>query len=469
MQNGTLHQMDRESCANTFVPIYTMEERLRVGYLKKIMGMQPKEKERFEACEHEDLADNVKLHFYGKGRSPWSVNANQKSLNFIKVKSHGHNTRSGPELTFGKISALAGDFYGVPEQPITLVHETKLGQISDARKQRAIDAFDTIGEWKEEDYTKFQNMLSRNLKFIDKERSYIEKDGKGKSSDTFRVIAYHGFEDSINEVYEENASYHYMTFLGKLKFLDRDHHDYLTKLLFCNYDHFQPYAAVTFEVFLALAMDEARKARRENLTPNDKNQILETAYAKLAFGCHFLGDSFSSGHMRTPRRELPQSTFPDLTGHKLCNKMHDEDNEHGLWVTSKKAQREGASSWIAYGDKMLHHTACSKNFEYARKAFQTAINEVFRASQIEEPIMRVDSSEVFDFIPYIDPKEKNNTPMFQIRAKDGKICRRKEIKDLQCGQEPIDDWTALGTLGALDLTLSIPLNGVTKRDTKKDK
>ena len=43
--------------------------------------------------------------------------------------------------------------------------------------------------------------------------------------------------------------------------------------------------------------------------------------------------------------------------------MHDEDNENGLIVTSKAAQNEGHTSWIAYGDKMLHHTKNSANFK----------------------------------------------------------------------------------------------------------
>ena len=315
-----------------------MEKQAQLEYLSRIMGMQPDEQERFEAAEHQDLADNVKLKFYGRGHNPVLLNANEKLLNFIKVKRHDHNTRSahGLPLTFGKISALAGDFYGVPDQPITLAEETELGQISDARKQRAKAAFNTIGEWEEKYFTKFKKELITNLKFIKEERRYIEKDGCKKSTDIHGVIAYHGFEDAITQAYEENATKHFFYFGAT----NTKHCSHLIRLLENNYDHFQPYSKVTYEVFHALAIEEAQKARQERLTPNDKNEILKIAYAIEAFGCHFLGDSFASGHMRVPRRELPKSTYPAVNGHKLCNKMHDEDNKHGLRVTSKIAQAQ---------------------------------------------------------------------------------------------------------------------------------
>ena len=45
------------------------------------------------------------------------------------------------------------------KQPITLAGETELGKITDARKQRATDAFNTIFEWKEEDFETLKNEL----------------------------------------------------------------------------------------------------------------------------------------------------------------------------------------------------------------------------------------------------------------------------------------------------------------------
>ena len=431
--------------------------------------MHPLEHERYDSCEHEDIAHNVKLRFYGRGRNPELHNANEKNLNFIRIKLHSHNTRSilllNTEelfLTFGKISALAGDFYGVPEQPITLEEETELYKITDDRKQRAIAAFNTIGEWKFEHIGKIKSILMRNLKYLNDERMQIENNGKITKTERYGVIAYHGLEDAICENYK-NDKHSFAYFMAT----DPEHGPYLMKLLENNYDHFQPYAKVTFEVFHTLALEEAKKARDVHLTPNEKNQVLETAYALEAFGCHFLGDCFASGHMRTPRRILPKSTFFEPIGHLLCNKMHDEDNEHGLRVTSRYAIEKGIPSWMAYGDKMLHNTTNSTNFKFAQNAVQLAVDEVFRASQSTEPEMSINHSKVFDFIPYIDPKEKNNTPMFQVRSMDEKVCRRTELGNLQCQQQLNDNWIAAETLTKLELCK--PSNMETERETKKDR
>ena len=413
--------------------------------------MHPKEPERFEGCEHEDLADNIKLSLHGRATAPVQVNASDPDvrLTIRKFNTHSHNTRSIVcALPFGRISALAGDFYGVPDQPITVQGEIALGQISPERRQRAIDAFSTIGHWTEDNFDKMKKQLMNNTGFLEGERNYLEKDGAHKK-DTFGVITYHGFEDAITEAYENNASKH-LTYFGAAH---TKHFAHLKKLCENNYDHFQPYAQVAYEVFHDLALKEAKKARHEHLTQNDKNDFLKNAYAIEAFGCHFLGDCFASGHMRVPRRELPKSTTLASSGHILCNKMHNEDNKHGLRVTSRYAIAQNPENpyWIAYGDRMLHHKKNSINFQMAIKAIQCGVDEVFQASQREAPDIGINDSKVFDYIPYVSALEgTNNTPMFQIRQSDGKVCRRKELNDLQCKLEPIDDWTAIGTVRKLD-------------------
>ena len=416
-----------------------LEKRLQLEYHKKIMGMSLAEQERYEACEHEDIADNIKLKFYGRGVNPPSANANEQVL----------KTSHGPPLTFGRINALAGDFYGVPEQPITLPDETELGNITQDREQRAWAAFKTIGDWTEENFVKMRKELTKNSRFIAGERKYLEEGGAQKSSDSYGIITYHGFKDMITEAYAKNATGHFLSF----GIANPKHGGRLKKLLENNYDHFQPYAKVAYEVFHKLALEEAKKARQDQLTPNEKNDTLEYAYAIEAFGCHFLGDCFASGHMRVPRRELPASTKFAIYGHRLSNKMHDEYNQYGLRVTSKMAEETYPENpyWIAYGDKMLHHKKNYKNFQFAIKAIQCAVDEVFQAAQNEIPELGINDSKVSDFIPYIDTREgMNNTPMFQVRG--GEVCRRKKLKDLQCSQEPLsnDNWNSLSTLSKLD-------------------
>ena len=148
--------------------------------------------------------------------------------------------------------------------------ETELGQITVSRRQRAVDAFNTIADWTDDNFKNMKKEIMKNSDFLKEERAYLEKSGAKKSIDPFGVITYHGFEDAITQAYEENATKHFFYFgLTNTQ---------LKTLLENNYDHFQPYSKVTYEVFHALALEEAKKVRQER-TPNDKNEILENAYA----------------------------------------------------------------------------------------------------------------------------------------------------------------------------------------------
>ena len=417
------------------------------------------EAERFEATEHEDIADNVKLKYYGLGEGPKFENANEKVLKF-GCFAEAQNLDVRLFLTFAQIIALAGDFFGISSQPITNEDETQLGNITEERRGRFIEAYNTIAQWSNNVLVEnsFKTDLMNFLNTIRKERKKIEKVA-GQKVEKNGVIGYHDNRDLINGVYEKHS---YKLF----KEADRKSGGYwigpipkrfgrLLSLCETNYDHFQPYAKVAFEVGLELAFKEAVKARSKN-TPNEKNHVLDNAYSILAFACHFLTDAFSSGHIRTPRRKLPNETPRSKTGHLLTNKMHDEDNKYGLRVTSQIAQNEEPenASWIAYGDKMLQHTLNGRNLKYARRAVQQAADEVFAASKNESQGWEaaMSNSKVFNFIPEIDASDpsKNNTPMFQTRP-DGKVCRRKNLRDLQCKEPMMENWNGEKTLAQLKI------------------
>jgi hypothetical protein len=94
-----------------------------------------------------------------------------------------------------------------------------------------------------------------------------------------------------------------------------------------NVDHFSPhnwfrYARHHCEALL-LALD-----RR-----------FEEALVRNAFADHFLTDAFAAGHLRVPRTRI------GMTG---AYKMHKEDNDRGLWVSTL-----GGLAWHAYGDDHL--------------------------------------------------------------------------------------------------------------------
>lgn len=101
--------------------------------------------------------------------------------------------------------------------------------------------------------------------------------------------------------------------------------------------------------------------------------------------------------------------------------MHDEDNKYGIRVANKRGEK-----WIAYGDGMLLNEESEDNIRIALYAVQASVNQVYDAFLYPEK--DIDSSVVTDYIPFVDPDEKNNYPMFQV--KDGKLLRRADLSNL---------------------------------------
>ena len=71
----------------------------------------------------------------------------------------------------------------------------------------------------------------------------------------------------------------------------------MMKLAQNNHDHFLPYAKDAYIAGHELALEKAREASKVGNQEN-KIRLLEEAYSIDAFACHFLTDSFSSGHLR---------------------------------------------------------------------------------------------------------------------------------------------------------------------------
>ena len=115
--------------------------------------------------------------------------------------------------------------------------------------------------------------------------------------------------------------------------------------------------------------------------------------------------------------------------------MHDEDNNYGIRVANKRGDK-----WTAYGDGMLLNEESEGNKRIAVDAVQASVNQVYDAFLYPEKV--VDSSVVTDYMPFVDSKEKNNYPMFQV--KDGKLLRRADLSNLS---DPTtkSDWSGLKT------------------------
>ena len=165
------------------------------------------------------------------------------------------------------------------------------------------------------------------------------------------------------------------------------------------------------------------------------------------FVCFVSGPWFENNHsvqftksietliFRTPRRELAKKVTPTIVGDWLSRCMHDEDNKYGLRVTNKKGDK-----WIAYGDGMLLDDESEGNYRIAVAAVQSSVDHVYEAFLF--PKKETSSSKVTDHIPFVDPEELNNYPMFQV--KDGKLLRRADLENLS-DPTTTSKWTGVGT------------------------
>ena len=77
-----------------------------------------------------------------------------------------------------------------------------------------------------------------------------------------------------------------------------------------------------------------------------------------------------------------------------------------------------------------------ENFNLVVEAVQNSVNQVHHA--YKDPDMKLDSCVVTDLVPFVDRKEKNNTPLFEV--KDDLLHRRYNIDDLQCTNTTTDWW-----------------------------
>lgn len=243
--------------------------------------------EEFEAVEHENIGNKVTLRFPGSGGEDQEVLSADRPLRLP----------NGLQLSFGQIIALAGDFYGIPEHPIIDPSE-KPEKIAAGRRDRFSAAYSTLANG---DYKRIKKELDQILKIMTKERSAIEaalesKEGKVVISDEkgdIHMVPSELYEQLGHTLVEkwDKATGGYWAF-GVPVIFGR-----IMKLAENNLDHFLPYAKDAYLAGHELALEKARAATiAGNL--DQKIKVLEEAYSMDAFACHFLTDSFSSGHLR---------------------------------------------------------------------------------------------------------------------------------------------------------------------------
>ncbi|KAL9978936.1 hypothetical protein ACROYT_G016520 [Oculina patagonica] len=212
------------------------------------------------------------------------------------------------------IVALAGDYYGLPKQPVIAPVEDK-DEVDSGRHKRFLDAYNTLARVPKDE---IQDELNKLLATLDRERSGEQVDPQE-------------WDEITGGIWMRGVPIQ---------------HGRMLKLAENNHDHFLPYSKDAYLTGHQLAMDKAREASKYD--GYERKVLLHEAYSLDAFACHFLTDSFASGHTRTPRIELRKNATPAKVGDLLSKFMHDEDGKYGLRVTNARGDK-----WVAYGDGML--------------------------------------------------------------------------------------------------------------------
>lgn len=178
-----------------------------------------------------------------------------------------------------------------------------------------------------------------------------------------------------------------------------------------NFDHFGQDARTAYNAGHALAL---------KIASGGTERDLELAYTVSAFADHYLEDSFSAGHMRTPRRFLHSAWNPAWD---VCARyMHSEDSAIGLHV----AATDG-SEWIAYGDTRMLDKANDENKRRCIAAIQASVDEVFEAYHNPKMIPQAKQFRAWTFAPTLASAMSSKQQLSPLFTTDGQV--RTDIAD----------------------------------------
>ena len=275
----------------------------------------------FGSSEHVAIGEAVKLKGLPKENTPL----------FIKGVT---------PIQFQHIVALAGDFYGVADEAISLP-----GGTNPEKTERFKKAFNTLAQADNDE-------LRKVLLEIDHECTAVK----------YSSLPHHCYSSHM---------------LEKNKAIKKIKND-IDALLIDNSDHFSANAEDTYRIGHALALSVAMDAgKRKDL------EGLKQAYALDAFACHFLTDLFAAGHIRNQRGELESFLVSQLGFSKnmakplagiLTGAQHEKDGNEGLNVSNKKGDH-----WRAFGDGSFFEPKNKENREKVISTTQKSVDEIYYA------------------------------------------------------------------------------------------
>lgn len=363
-----------------------------------------------EGGEHTAAGNSVLLYFSA---------TDQRPAGLVKLV-----LPNGLELTYGEIVALGGDFYGIPNRPISD------GATSEEKMTRFTDAYNTLaanpGAVAE---------APRILNVMLKEISAVNAAVAAGLQPSF---AYKVLGDTLS------AEWNVITGGGSVFTPLYPLGRYL-QLAEVNWDHFGQQAIDSYVAGHTVAMQQALLAR--NAPPSQQQRLLMQAYAMNAFADHFLSDVFSAGHDRVPRKEFYDGVTPTTVGALILRYMHDEDSNWGLHLVNSG----GGLEWQAYGDKRYFDAVDLANKSLAESALQFSVDEVFTAfdSGNITPPQQMAAREMtpyplgFARNPNNEQAAGNISPLFAVV--DSQPVRRNDVNNLN-DYSWTSNWVGLSTL-----------------------
>lgn len=338
----------------------------------------------FATPEHKRAGDGVALYYIDAAKTKQPLlpqQTNMVSLNLDGSPSESSNLK----LSYGDILALAGDYYALADSVIAE------GINDEDRSVRFIQSF---------------NMLANS--------NQKETDKIFKINNTT-----YSSNDSLNEYRKQ---FNFLLLLGRKYFTMTNN----------NLDHFEPWSTKAYEIGHAVALEMAKKAyelREQN--PSESKKYLTLAYQMNAYACHFLSDSFSSGHLRLGIIRKTLSKRFGFIGGILVNNMHNEDSRLGVNVYN-----DHNKYWRAYGDDNYLKPDDNNNRNIQAAALQESANEVFSTY---EKGLKPENSVVANYIPKVDTSKPQNAPMFILE--NNKVFYRNPINELNSDKVRYEELT----------------------------
>lgn len=332
------------------------------------------------------------------------------SLDLTNNKFLSHTANSWIEL--------AGDFYGLPNEPVSVSITEKNGRLFFNKRtmQEAMrifnNAYNTLANFSDPSEEMKKNELKQNQishiivlenKILDLVQSH-------------EISLQLAFMNYLNSNDYKEFGYSLSTVLKILEYFPvLSLSEAYQKLLPFNFDNFGKYAEFAYEAGHKIATETAlaaHKAGDEKL----KLRLLTKAFTQELFACHYLLKLFSPGLIRTPRLELVekiQATHPYFSSAKnnlaaaLCSQvMFHEDEWLGLEVSSQKHPEP----WLLLGK--YHNGRVVKSHKQSE---QYKIEVVQTALQAIANIYRLGKDDQYHFKEYLPTvTQANPSPLFYI-------------------------------------------------------